>query len=352
MSDLGFALALDFLIPLSVALCVTAVVTRALIPFFRRMKTTQIIHEDVPDAHRQKEGTPTMGGAAILAGLISGCAAAMISARFSVDTAVILTVALIFGFVGFLDDYTKVTRRRNLGLTAKQKIALQLFVALGVALYCVYVADTGTEILIPFLWTRVDIGLWIIPYIIFIVVSMVNSVNLTDGLDGLAGGVTTVLSLFYPVLAILAMTLTEVRVPDDLQVFVITDHLLDTTFFSALAGACIGFLIYNRHPARIFMGDTGSLAIGGGIATAALLLGMELFLPIMGLIFVVEALSDIIQVASYKLRKGKRVFKMAPLHHHFELSGWSEQRVVGVFIGVTFLLGAVSVAVMALQLSM
>jgi phospho-N-acetylmuramoyl-pentapeptide-transferase len=283
----------------------------------------------------------------------------MLLIKFSANTGIVLLVTIVFGFVGFLDDYTKINKRRNLGLTARQKIAFQIVVSLFVALYYVYVADMGTEILIPFLWKHVDLGLFIIPYIMFIMIAMVNSVNLTDGLDGLAGGVSAMLSLFFPIMTLLAMCLGYEAISSAAFTGIATDGtaagigimniVLDSLFFASVAGACLGFLIFNRHPAKIFMGDTGSLAIGGGIATAAIFVHMELFLPIVGLIFVLEALSDIIQVTSYKLRHGKRVFKMAPLHHHFELSGWSEKKVVTVFIGVTLMLCILSVAGLMIQ---
>ncbi|MDR0357734.1 MAG: phospho-N-acetylmuramoyl-pentapeptide-transferase [Clostridiales Family XIII bacterium] len=349
MADFDFAFTLNCFMPLAVALCVTAVLTRALIPYLKRLGTTQTIHEDVPGSHQRKAGTPVMGGAAILAGAVCGGATAMAIVRFSANFVAILLVALIFGFVGFLDDRTKVLNRRNLGLTAKKKILLQILISLAFAIFCVFVSDAGTTIIVPFVWKSVDIGFWMIPYIAFITVAMVNSVNLTDGLDGLAGGVTAIMSLFFPSVMVLTFAIAGRLAPDVFATMLLSDRIIDILFFPALAGACIGFLIYNRHPAKIFMGDTGSLAIGGGVAAAAILTHTELFLPIMGLVFVAEALSDIIQVASYKLRKGKRVFKMAPLHHHFELSGWSERRIVFVFSGITLALCAITVSAMILQ---
>ncbi|MDR0852381.1 MAG: phospho-N-acetylmuramoyl-pentapeptide-transferase [Clostridiales Family XIII bacterium] len=349
MIESGLTLTMNMLLSLLSALLVTALITWRLIPFLKRQKTTQVIYDEAPERHKQKSGTPTMGGIAIICGILIGCLVAMLLVRFSANMGITLLVTVVFGLVGFLDDYTKINKKRNLGLTAKQKIALQLVVSLFVALYYVYVADLGTEILIPFLWKRIDIGLFIIPYIMFVMIAMVNSVNLTDGLDGLAGGVSTMLALFFPAITILGMNLgygilTGTETGSELM-----NVMLDAMFFAALAGACLGFLIFNRHPAKIFMGDTGSLAIGGGISVAAIFVHMELFLPIVGLIFVLEALSDIIQVSSYRLRHGKRVFKMAPLHHHFELSGWSEKKVVTVFVGVTLFCAALSVATIMIQ---
>jgi phospho-N-acetylmuramoyl-pentapeptide-transferase len=349
MISLGLRLLPGILTPILLAMLVTTFVTWRLIPLLTKLKTTQVIYNEAPERHRQKSGTPTMGGVAIVAGIIFGSTAVMLSIGFSANLLVTLIVTLVFGVVGFLDDFTKVAKRRNLGLTVRQKLLLQFAVALLVALYYVYIADMGTEILLPFIWKRIDIGLLMIPYIMFIMIAMVNSVNLTDGLDGLAGGVTAVMSLFFPVITVLGISLGSgilngTSTPDE-----ITGAISDAMFFAALAGACIGFLIFNRHPARIFMGDTGSLALGGGIATAAIFTHMELMLPLVGIIFVVEALSDIIQVTSYKLRHGKRVFKMAPLHHHFELSGWHEKKVVAVFVSVTLAFCLASAGIMMLQ---
>jgi phospho-N-acetylmuramoyl-pentapeptide-transferase len=351
LSD-GIIILRDVVVVLIVALIVSALITGRLIPVLKRLKTTQTIHEDAPEGHALKSGTPTMGGISIIVGLVCGCAVLISITGFSLNLIIILIVTLIFGAVGFLDDYTKVVKRRNLGLTAKQKLVLQVVVALLIALYAVFIADIGTRIMIPFIWKYVNISYWIIPYYVFIIVAMVNAVNLTDGLDGLASGVTTVVSLFYPILVVLAFALGGVFITTASTADEIIAISGDALYFSALAGACLGFLIYNRHPAKIFMGDTGSLAIGGGIATAAILCHLELLLPIVGLIFVLEVLSDIIQVASYKLRHGKRVFKMAPLHHHFELSGYKETKVVGAFITVTIIICVVILAVMALQLGL
>ncbi|MDR3072454.1 MAG: phospho-N-acetylmuramoyl-pentapeptide-transferase [Clostridiales Family XIII bacterium] len=349
MISIGLELITTSLIPLLAAALVSMLITWRLIPFLKKVRSTQTIHEDAPDSHNKKSGTPTMGGVAIILGIMVGCAIAVFLVKMSLNLLVILGVLLSFGLVGFLDDYTKVAKRRNLGLTAKQKIAFQLGVSLFVALYYVFVAQMGTKILIPFVWKSVDIGYFMIPYIMFIMVAMVNAVNLTDGLDGLAAGVSTILSLFFPIICILGMHLSFNLLSGPESATAILNSTMDAMFFFSLAGACLGFLVFNRHPAKIFMGDTGSLALGGGIAAAAIFTRMELFLPIIGLLFVLEALSDIIQVAYFKISKGKRIFKMAPLHHHFELSGWSETKVVSVFTGITLLLCLISVGVMCLQ---
>lgn len=353
MIEYGLEICRDMLIPLVIAFCVTALFTWKLIPLLKKLNTTQTILEDAPEVHQEKSGTPTMGGLALIFGLVVGASASMLINGFSSNLTVVLILVLVFAGVGFLDDYTKVVKKRNLGLTARQKLALQLLLSLGFALYYVFIAHLGTEILIPFAWKSVDLGYWIIPYIVFIMVAMVNAVNLTDGLDGLAAGVTTVTSLFFPLITVLGLGLGY-RLFENADGsfgvgFRVIGEVSDSMFFAALAGACMGFLVFNRYPAKIFMGDTGSLAIGGGIAAAAIVTHMELFLPILGLIFVIEALSDIIQVASYKLRNGKRVFKMAPIHHHFELSGWHEKKVVLVFVSFTALLSIISLVIMFIQ---
>ena len=341
-------LALCIAIPFAVSIVVTALVTSALIPYLTRVRSTQEINELAPEEHRRKSGTPTMGGIAILCGVTAGCAAAMITLGFSANLLFILGITLVIGGVGMLDDIRKITKRHNLGLRARHKLALQVVLALACALYYVMAADMGTYIILPFAWKAVDIGLWIYPYIMFVVVAMVNAVNLTDGLDGLASGVSFVTAVFFPIFAMLGFTLSLVK-NGELVIENISRNMTDAMIFPALAGACLGFLFFNRYPAKIFMGDTGSLAIGGGLSVGALFSHMELMLPVAGLIFVLEALSDVIQVGSYKLRHGKRVFKMAPLHHHFELSGWHERKVVTVFVTVTFILCAVCTAVLMMQ---
>ena len=341
-------LALSIAIPFAVSLTVTVVITTALIPYLKRVKSTQEIYELAPENHMQKSGTPTMGGLAMLCGISAGCVAAMIMLGFSGTLVLILCVTLVFGGIGMLDDLKKITKRQNLGLRARHKLILQIVLALAFALYFVLLADMGTYIIVPFTWKAVNIGLWIYPYIVFIIVAMANAANLTDGLDGLASGTSFGVSIFFPIFALLGFTLSLVR-NDELIIENIGRNMTDSMIFPAIAGACIGFLFFNRHPAKIFMGDTGSLALGGGLAVGAICAHMELLLPIAGFIFVIEALSVVIQVGSYKLRKGKRVFKMAPLHHHFELSGWKEKKVVTVFVSVTFVLCAVCVAVLILQ---
>lgn len=307
----------------AIAFFITVIATPLIIPVLRRIKAGQSIREEGPQSHMVKSGTPTMGGIAIIAAVLITCLTAGETNR---DMLIIIAAFVAYGFLGFLDDFVKVTMKRNLGLTAKQKLLLQMLIAVGLAYYQSEVSVYGTKVFIPFVNQTWDFGIWYIPFIAFVVVSMVNAVNLTDGLDGLASGVTLIVALFLA--------------------FVGTTYGFTTTtiFCSALAGACFGFLMFNKHPAKVFMGDTGSLALGGGIAAAAIMMNIELVIPIAGGVFVAEALSVVLQVVSYKTRK-KRIFKMAPLHHHFELCGWKETKVVAVFWFVTFVLCAISLLI-------
>lgn len=307
-------------ITLIIAFIISAVGTPLMIPMLRKIKAGQSIREEGPKSHMVKSGTPTMGGLAIIGAVLVTCLTAGGVAR---DMVILLIAFTAFGALGFLDDFVKVSLKRNLGLTAKQKLALQILIAVGLAFYQSKVSVYETTVWIPFFNERLDFGLWYIPFVAFVVVSMVNSVNLTDGLDGLASGVTLIVALF---LAIVGSTY---------------GFTTTTVFCSALTGACLGFLLFNRYPAKVFMGDTGSLALGGGVAAAAIMMNIEMIIPLAGGVYVAEALSVILQVVSYKTR-GKRIFKMAPLHHHFELSGWKETKIVAVFWTVTFLLCAVS----------
>jgi phospho-N-acetylmuramoyl-pentapeptide-transferase len=288
---------------------ISATLTFIAIPILQNLKAGQNIREEGPRSHQIKAGTPSMGGIAIIAATIITC---LTSKEFSKDMGVVLVAFLLFGILGFLDDYLKVAKKQNLGLRAWQKLALQIIIAGAVAAYQANVSIYGTSVFIPFINEYWEFGIFYIPFVAFVVVAMVNSVNLTDGLDGLASGVTTLVALFFAISAVM---------------FGVN---AGGVFNAALTGACMGFLMFNKNPAKVFMGDTGSLALGGGLAAAAIIMNMELMLPIVGLIYVLEALSVVIQVVSFKTR-GKRVFKMAPLHHHFELCGLKETQVVWLF---------------------
>ena len=341
-------LAILLAIPFGVSLIVTVAVTAALIPYLKRINSTQEIYDLAPEGHKVKSGTPTMGGLAILCGITAGCLAAMIAMGFSPTLIVILGMTLAFGGIGMLDDLKKITKRQNLGLKAKHKLMLQIALALAFAIYFILLADKGTYIILPFVWKAINIGPWMYPYIVFIVVAMANAINLTDGLDGLAAGTSFGVSIFFPVFAILGFTLALVN-NDTLVEENISQSVAFSMIFPAIAGSCVGFMFFNRYPAKIFMGDTGSLALGGGLAVGAICTHVELLLPIVGFIFMLEAVSVILQVGSYKLRNGKRVFKMAPIHHHFELSGWREKKVVMVFVSITFILCVICAIVLIAQ---
>jgi len=279
------------------------------IPLLRRLKFGQVVREDGPAAHKAKTGTPTMGGLMMLAGIT---AAVLVVYRDSPQAWLMWMVTLSCGGLGFIDDYIKVVLKRNLGLKAKQKLLGQIVIALLFSWLVTQTMGRGTELWIPGLDQRWDVGFLFHALVFFIIVGTTNAVNLTDGLDGLAAGTSVVACGIF---AGIAYYLAQFAVAG---------------FFAAVTGACLGFLVYNRHPAKIFMGDTGSLALGGALAAGAVLTRTELVLPLIGAIFVAEALSVIIQVISFK-STGRRVFRMSPLHHHFELGGWSETKVVGVF---------------------
>ncbi|MDR0596050.1 MAG: phospho-N-acetylmuramoyl-pentapeptide-transferase [Clostridiales Family XIII bacterium] len=375
----GITMMTEILTPLLVAMAVTSVVTWRIIPALKKLNTVQNIYEDAPETHQVKQGTPTMGGVAIIAGIFAACIFCFVRSGFVFDLLVLMLMTLGFGLIGFIDDYTKLVKRMNKGLTPKQKLALQIALSLAFSLYLVLVGSGGrfgTEITIPFIWANVDIGWLAIPYMVFILVAMTNAVNLTDGLDGLCAGTAGTVSLFFPLILItsgavwaalsmgdalggfaereVANTITQGPFSDyPTNPFFLGIDGVGTQpsiqFFAAVCGACFGFLLFNRHPAKIFMGDTGSLALGGAIASAAICAKAELLLPIAGVLFVLEALSVIIQVTSYRLRGGKRVFKMAPLHHHFELSGWREKKVVGSFTAFTWIVCVALVASIIVQ---
>ncbi|RKD75451.1 phospho-N-acetylmuramoyl-pentapeptide-transferase [Sinobaca qinghaiensis] len=287
------------------------ILTPFFIPALKKFKFGQSIREEGPESHMKKGGTPTMGGIVILVSLILTMLVMTIWTGFSTELFLLLLVTIGFGTLGFLDDFIKIVKKRNLGLTSKQKLAGQAVIAL-IFFIVIYSGDFSTSVSVPATNFSIDLGFMYFFLVIFMLVGASNAVNLTDGLDGLLAGTGAVAFLAFAILA-------WIQGASDVAVF---------SF--AIVGACLGFLVFNAHPAKVFMGDTGSLALGGAIAAIAILLGAELILVIIGGVFVIETLSVIIQVASFKLR-GKRIFKMSPIHHHFELSGWSEWKVVTVF---------------------
>lgn len=288
--------------------------TKLLIPILKRKHTGQNIREEGPQSHLSKAGTPSMGGLAILFSSLAVFTAALLllGQRLNYEYGLVLTGVLVFGALGFWDDFIKILKKHNLGLRAWQKLAVQILAGFAVAYYMAEYSIWGTTVFIPFINVYADFGVWYVPFIAFAIVAMSNSVNLTDGLDGLASGVTALVSLFF---AIAAYTY---------------NYTVTMSFCAALCGACLGFLVFNRNPAKVFMGDTGSLALGGGLAVAAIVSNLTLLLPVAGFVYVMEALSVMLQVASFKLT-GKRIFKMAPIHHHFELCGMKETQVVKMF---------------------
>ena len=298
----------------AVAFAVSMLVTARMIPLLRHKQFGQFIREEGPQAHLSKAGTPTMGGIAFIIGITVAIVVSMfMKGSDATGKIAILLSMFAFGAIGFLDDYNKVAKKQNEGLTPKQKLALQ--VIFGIALAIFMMVKEGTTMLIPFFGKTVDFGILYIPFVVFIEVAMANAVNLTDGLDGLAASTSSIVACTF---AIVGMTVHGGNEPMAVA-------------GQAVFGALIGFLLYNHYPAKIFMGDTGSMALGGVLSAMAIVGHMEWLLPIAGLIYVIEALSVIIQVTYFKKTGGKRVFRMAPIHHHFELGGWHETKVVRVF---------------------
>lgn len=309
-----------FFITIAIAFLVTVLLSPILIPFLRRLKFGQSIREEGPKSHQKKSGTPTMGGVMIIASITITSLVVITKIQEGIDYEIglLLLVLLGFGLLGFLDDFIKVVMKRNLGLTSKQKLLGQIIIS--IIFYLVLRKQSfSTEISIPGTEISFDLGWFYAIFIIFMLVGSSNAVNLTDGLDGLLAGTA---AIAFGAFAILS--------------WYSNSNLAITLFCLAAVGALLGFLVFNAHPAKVFMGDTGSLALGGVIASVAILLKMEVLLVIIGGIFVIETLSVIIQVISFK-STGKRVFLMSPLHHHYELKGWSEWKVVTTFWAVGFL---------------
>ena len=304
-------------IPVLISFAVSLILGPVVIPFLRKLKMKQTEREDGVKSHLQKAGTPTMGGIIILIAVVI---TSLIYVKDYPKIIPVLFLTVAFGLIGFLDDYLKVVLKRSDGLLPMQKMALQIVVTAVFAFYLVRVADIPLTMLVPFsggyYW---DLGWFAVPVLFFAVIGTVNGTNFTDGLDGLASSVTVLVATFFTVVAIGTESGIE-------------------PVTCAVVGALLGFLLFNVYPASVFMGDTGSLALGGFVAGTAYMLQMPLFIIIVGFIYLVEVASVIIQVAYFKKTHGKRIFKMAPIHHHFELCGWSETRVVAVFSIITALL--------------
>ena len=325
---------LKMILAFGIAFFVAALIGSALVPFLRKIKAGQAIREDGPKWHMSKSGTPTMGGIIFICGVTAACLSAGWSemARGEFGHIYVLVFALIFGAIGFLDDYEKLRKKQNLGLKASQKFLLQLVVAVAFVFLLRRFGYLTPNLYIPF-W-NVTVPIPEVVYFIlaaFIIVGCVNAVNLTDGVDGLATGTTLPVMLCYAVLAFKWGR----------------DYLSLGIFASGMLGGLLGFLIYNFNTAKIFMGDTGSLFLGGAVCALAFAMDMPLVLIPLGFVYIVETLSDIIQVAYFKLSHGKRVFKMAPFHHHLEMGGWTgkkwtEKELFALFTGVSLLFAVIS----------
>ncbi|KSU62428.1 phospho-N-acetylmuramoyl-pentapeptide-transferase [[Bacillus] enclensis] len=301
------------------AFLITVLLSPVFIPFLRRLKFGQSIRDEGPQSHQKKTGTPTMGGIVFLLSIV--ITTFVMTGKYSepgAETYLLLLVTVGFGLLGFLDDFIKVVMKRNLGLTSKQKLLGQIVIS-AIFYFIFKQNDFPTTVSIPLTDISFDLGWFYVVFIIFWLVGFSNAVNITDGLDGLVSGTS---AIAFGALAVLAWNQGQY----DIAIFGV-----------AVVGAVLGFLVFNAHPAKVFMGDTGSLALGGAIATIAILTKLEIILILIGGVFVIETLSVILQVASFKTT-GKRIFKMSPLHHHYELVGWSEWRVVVTFwtVGLLF----------------
>lgn len=311
----------ETILAIIIAFAISAILCPVVIPFLHKLKFGQQVREDGPQAHLKKQGTPTMGGLVILTSIV------VTSLFYLKDYPKIIPVLFVtvgFGIIGFMDDYIKIVMKRSEGLNPVQKLIGQ-FVITGVfAYYLLKSGEVGTAALIPFTGGfktghMLNLGILFVPFVFFVMLGTDNGVNFTDGLDGLCTSVTILVATF----------MTIVALGEQSGISPIT---------GAVVGSLLGFLLFNVYPAKVFMGDTGSLALGGFVAASAFMMQMPLFIPIVGLIYLVEVLSVIMQVSYFKATGGKRIFKMAPIHHHFELCGWSETRVVAVFSITTAIL--------------
>ncbi len=311
----------ETILAIIIAFAISAILCPIVIPFLHKLKFGQQVREDGPQAHLKKQGTPTMGGLVILTSIII---TSLFYIRDYPKIIPVLFMTVGFGIIGFLDDYIKIVMKRSEGLNPKQKLAGQIVITGIFIYYLMNSNEVGTEALIPFTGGFdkgyfLNLGIFFIPFVFIVVLGTDNGVNFTDGLDGLCTSVTILVATF----------LTIIAIGENTGISPIT---------GAVVGSLLGFLLFNVYPAKVFMGDTGSLALGGFVAASAFMMQMPFFIPIIGLIYLVEVLSVIMQVGYFKLTKGKRIFRMAPIHHHFELGGWSETRVVAVFSIATAML--------------
>lgn len=310
----------DSIYAILISFIICALLCPIFIPLLHRLKFGQQVRDDGPQNHLKKSGTPTMGGIVIMLAILAG--AGIFSFKYR-EILPVLLFTLGYGLIGFTDDFLKIRKKQSEGLSVKAKLALQLLITVIFAYY-LYKSGSTRQVLIPFTGgmstgLMVDLGILFFPAVFFIVLGTDNGVNFTDGLDGLCSSVTIVVALFF------ALTAIKENIPV-------------APMSAAVTGSLLAFLLYNVYPAKIFMGDTGSLALGGYVSGMALIMRMPLFIAVIGFVYLAEVLSVIIQVGYFKKTKGKRFFKMAPIHHHFEISGWSETRVVAVFTVVSTIL--------------
>lgn len=315
---------------LLISFFITVVLAVIIIPILKKLKIGQIERDDGPQSHLKKQGTPTMGGIIMVLSMIIVCIGLFFyyhakEPEVANHILPLLIVSVGFGLIGFIDDFKKLVLKNTKGLKPVAKMLGLLIIAVAYTLFLTNVLEIGTDIYIPFVKTAITLPIWLyIPLAIIVMLATTNAINLTDGVDGLASSITTIILTCLTVIAII-FQIKEVAI-----------------FGSVLAGACLGFLLFNLYPSKVMMGDTGSLMLGGAVAAIALYLKMPLLLLIIALIPILETLSDIIQVAYYK-KTGNRIFKMAPLHHHFELSGWKENKIVSVFSLITLIVCIIGV---------
>lgn len=318
----------------AVSFAVTALMGFLLIPWLRKLKFGQTILDIGPAWHKSKQGTPTMGGIIFITGVLAAVAVVFITDKLSGSRLLSfemgigynqglaklwggLIMAVVFALIGFADDYIKVVKKRNLGLTIIQKTVMQLTACL-LYIFCLYSQGCGYTV-IPFIRGKIDLGVWFWPLALMVIYGAINAVNFTDGIDGLCASVTFSSAIAFIIIAALQK------------------YAGVSVLAACLAGSCVGFLIWNWHPARVFMGDTGSMFLGGMVVALAFAVDCPIILLPVGIIYVIEAMSDVIQIGYFKLTHGKRIFKMAPIHHHFEMSGWSEVKIVAVFSAVNII---------------
>lgn len=309
------------LVALPISFALSAVLGPVMIPFLHKIKFGQTIREDGPQSHLQKNGTPTMGGVIFLIPLII---TSLLYMRQYPKIIPVLLMTIAFALIGFVDDFVKVVLKRSMGLTALQKMALEIVACAAFVFYMIRSDAVDLVMVIPFSGGKtLDLGIFSVIVLLFAVLGTVNGANFTDGLDGLSSSVTAVIATFFAVTSILLNSGI-------------------TPICLAMLGGLLGFLLYNVYPAKVFMGDTGSLALGAFAVSCAYMTRTPLFLILVAFIYLTEVLSVILQVGYFKLTHGKRIFKMAPIHHHFELCGWSETRVVAVFTIITILFGTIA----------